>query len=130
MFKRISKNESARENLENMNPKDLIKNYHQRTINSNQNSKEGDEHYTKKGLVLRKFADNGWSVMTECDLGKGRADLVAWIWDKNIRDYIFQIIEILFSEKLENIERKKTYYPKGIIIRKVKTSDDLSSFDI
>ena len=113
-----------------MNPKDLIKNYHQRTINSNHYTKEGDEHFTMKGKVLKKFADNGWSVMTECNFYKGRADVVAWIWDKYNKDYIFQIIEILHSEKEKNIEIKKTYYPKGIIIRNVKTSDDLRLFDI
>ena len=112
-----------------MRPKDLIKNYIYRTKNSNHYTKEGDEHFAMKGKVLKKFVDNGWNVMTECEFYRGRADLVAWTLDKN-NNYIFEIIEILHSEKVENIEKKKTYYPKGIIIRKVKTSDDLNLFDI
>ena len=114
-----------------MTPRELIRNYHQRTINSCQYSKaESLDHFLTKCKVLQKYVNTDWKVMSECEFKIGRADLVCWC--KLGDNYLFHIIEILHSEKESNIENKKKYYPtaNNINLRIVKTSDNLDEFDI
>lgn len=70
---------------------------------------ETEEHKNKKIEICNNLVKEGKSFITEAIfIQGGRADI--FILDD------LTIIEILKSEKLENIENKKRYYPKLKII--------------
>lgn len=68
---------------------------------------ESKEHRNTKLLICKKLLSEGKDFVTEAIFNNGkRADILV------LED--FKVIEIMKSEKIESIERKKKDYPKGL----------------
>ena len=77
---------------------------------------ETKEHKAKKREICQKLENEGKQYITEAIFETGgRADVL--VLDN------FTVIEILHTEKPEEFEKKKNYYPNGLKLIAIKTGE-------
>lgn len=93
----------------------------------NYNSNNSEDHENVKFAIFKKLVNEGFIVYTEAKFlnNKGIGDIVA------IKDGMGWIIEVMHSEKSENLEKKKLKYPQDFILIPVRTHNfKIKEFDL